>query len=206
MQAILKLITILWLIAATLVFTSCSSTPAPSQSGTVTTQAAFETNSGYGGQLVVAAIATTNIVVSLDSAARKIGLRAPDGKFSTYTAGAEVVNFGQIKVGEQVRATVVEEMAVNLIPANSPQKFDASAVVARAPSGARPGARSLETITFTAKVLSINAWQDQVTLQLPDGQTKTVGVREAINLADFQPGDEVRVRLTQALAVLVENP
>ena len=59
---------------------------------------------------------------------------------------------------------------------------------------------------FTARVVSINPWQEQITLQLPDGQTKTVTVSDAVNLADFNPGDAVRVRLTRALALSVENP
>jgi S1-C subfamily serine protease len=72
--------------------------------------------------------------------------------------------------------------------------------------GTKPGVVSLDTLDFTAKVLAIDPWQHQVTLQTADGRTKPVRVGEYVNLADFNVGDEVVVRLTQALAILVEKP
>jgi hypothetical protein len=204
---ILKSATAICLTAALLASVSCSSTPPPSNTGPVTTEAAFQNETGFAGQTIVNTFAATNTVVSLDPATRKIGLRSADGRITTYTAGPDVVNFSQIKVGDQVRATMVEETAINMIPASSPGEISGSGVFARAQPGAKPGAASLDTITFTAKIISTNPWLHQVTLQLADGETKTITIRDdLINLANFNPGDEVRVRRTEALALLVEKP
>ena len=209
LRIILKSVAALLPTAALLTFAACSSKPPPSNSSPVTNNfahSAFPYYTGLGGDVVVDSLAMTNIVVSLDPAARKIELRRADGSVFSYTAGPQVVNYDKIKVGDLVKATVVEEMAVYLIPAGSPEQISTNTVVVRDKTGALAGAHSLETIKLTAKILSIDAWGGRVTLQLPGGSTKTVKVRAEINLADFQPGDEVRVRLTQALAVLLENP
>jgi len=74
------------------------------------------------------------------------------------------------------------------------------------PNGAEPGVKTVNILSYTAKVLAIDLVGHQATLQMADGQTKTMKVREAVNLADFSPGDTVSVRLTEATTILVENP
>jgi hypothetical protein len=204
---ILKSAAALCLTAVLLASASCSSTPPPSSTGPVTTEAAFQNETGFAGQTIVNTTATTNMVVLLDPATRKIGLRRVDGHVTTYTAGPDVVNFNEIKIGDRVRATIVDEIAISMIPAGSPGEIGGSGVIARAQPGAKPGAARLDTTTFTATIVSTNPWRHQVTVQMADGQTKTITIRnDLINLADFNTGDEVRVRLTQALALLVEKP
>jgi hypothetical protein len=61
-------------------------------------------------------------------------------------------------------------------------------------------------LSFTGKVLAIDLIGHQATLQLADGQTRTVRVRKAVNLADFNPGDTVSVRITETTTILVETP
>ena len=45
-----------------------------------------------------------------------------------------------------------------------------------------------------------------MTLQLPDGTTKTIKVGEAVNLADVSVGETVSVKSTQATLVVLEKP
>ena len=52
----------------------------------------------------------------------------------------------------------------------------------------------------------INAWANQVTLQLANGQTKTVKAPENVNLANVNVGDMVAVRITEATTLLLEKP
>jgi len=192
--------------AALLAFTSCSSPPAPAKSNQPTNPAAYADQGSFAGQMVVDSITRTDTVVAIDAAQRQIELKHADGKITGYKCGPEVRNFDQIKVGDQVKATVVDEMAVFLKPASATQTLSATGVAVGARLGAKPGVVSLDTLDFTAKVLAIDPWQHQVTLQTADGRTKPIRVGEFVNLADFNVGDEVVVRLTQALAVLVEQP
>jgi hypothetical protein len=199
--------TVMLLLPAILMaFTSCSSTPTSSKSNQPTNPAAYADQGSFAGQVVTDSITRTDTVVSVDAALRQIELKHADGKITSYKCGPQVANFDQIKVGDQVRATVVDEMALFLKPASATQVFTATATVVGARLGAKPGVASLDTLDFTAKVLAIDFWKHQVTLQTADGRTKPVPVGEFVNLADFNVGDEVVVRLTQALAVLVEKP
>jgi hypothetical protein len=186
--------------------TACSSNPVTSKSGAPTSPVAYADRGNYEGQVVVDSVIRTNTVVSIDAALRTIDLKQENGKITRYKCGPQVANFDQIKVGDRVKATVVEQMAVFIKPASQMQSINATNAVVGARLGAKPGVVSLDTLDFTAKILAINPWLHQVTLLTADGRTKPVTVGEFVNLADFNVGDEVLVRLTQALAVLVEKP
>ena len=69
-----------------------------------------------------------------------------------------------------------------------------------------PGVKNIDTLSFTAKVMAINTWQNQVILQLANGQTKTVRAPESVNLANLNVGDMVAVRVTEATTLLLEKP
>jgi hypothetical protein len=76
----------------------------------------------------------------------------------------------------------------------------------RLPGGTQAVAAESEILSYTAKVMAINAWNDTVTLQLADGLTKTIHVSEAVNLADANVGDDVSVRATEAIVLVLEKP
>jgi hypothetical protein len=192
--------------AACLWLMSCSSRPNPSKSYPTVNPATYAESEPFAGQTVVDAITCTNTVVSIDAAQRRIELKHADGKITSYKCGPDIRNFDQIKVGDEVKATVVQEIAVYLKPASATQTLAATGRAVGARVGAKPGVVSLDTLDFTARIAAIDPWQHQVTLQTADGRTRPITVSEFINLADFNVGDEVRVRLTQALAVLVEKP
>jgi hypothetical protein len=90
------------------------------------------------------------------------------------------------------------------VPAST--ALDPARIHVSVPQGVNALAEAVEVLTFTAKVAVIDDWNDAVTLQLPNGNTKTVQVSEAVNLADFKPGDEVSARITEAIALIVQNP
>jgi hypothetical protein len=192
--------------AALVVLVSCSSTPSPSKSNQPTNPAAYADQGNFEGQVVVNSITLTNTVVSIDAARRTIELKHEDGKITSCKCGPAVANFAQIKLGDQVKVTLVDEMALFLKPARQTQSLTATGATVGARLGAKPGVVSLDTLDFTAKVLAIDPWKHQVTLLTADGRTKPVQVGEFVNLADFNVGDQVVVRLTQALAILVEKP
>ena len=133
-------------------------------------------------------------------------LQHPDGSLSTYQCGPDVRNFNQIKVGDQVTATVAESLAIGLMKGgNVPTGTGTSSAMVRA-LWAKPGGRIVDSVGFIAKVVSVNAMKREVTLQTADGQTKTVKVSSDINLANVNPGDDVGVRATRAIAIAVTPP
>ena len=61
-------------------------------------------------------------------------------------------------------------------------------------------------LSVTAKVTAIDLKQHKATLQFPDGTTKTVRVRKDVDLTKRQVGEEVVIRATEAVAIVVEKP
>ena len=144
--------------------------------------------------------------MAIDEAHRKLELKHPDGRITAYHCGPEIVNFNQIKIGDRIKATVVEEMAVSLKPSTAAETLSQSAVVVRAPGGSTPDFKNVETLKFTAKIMAIDTWGGTVTLQLANGQTRTIHCSDAINLADFNVGDDVAVTSVDSTTIAVEPP
>src|SRR5215475_10932165 len=59
------------------------------------------------GAVEVMTATATGTVQAIDPTKRTVTLRSADGT-STYKCGKDVINFDQIKVGDTVKATVVE--------------------------------------------------------------------------------------------------
>jgi hypothetical protein len=197
---VMNLTTLALLPAAWLTFTSCSSTP----QGESTSVAAYQ--EGVPGGVIVQTFKMSATVTGIDQALRRVTLVTPDGKKTTVKAGPEVVNFGQIRIGDQLKVTVAEELVVYLAEAGAPPGGGASALVALAPEGAKPGVLMAETVQVTAKVKAIDVARHKATLQFPDGSTKTVAVRKDVDLTKREVGEDVVIRATEALAIRVETP
>ena len=186
--------------AAMLAFTSCSSTPKVEP----TTSAEYE--QGVPGGIFVETYKNTATVTAIDAANRKVTLVTPDGRKETFIAGPEVVNFDQIRVGDQVKATVTQQLAVYMAKDNPPASEGEATVVALAPKGAKPGRLITNTVQVIAKVTAIDLKHHKATLRFPDGTTKTVAVRKDVDLTQRQVGEEVVIRVTEAVAISVEKP
>ncbi len=200
---ILKLAVMLAIPAAVMTFTSCSSTP-NTQNDTMNGAASPD---AMRGRVVLDAMTGTATVQSINADDRTVVLQHPDGSLTTYECGPEVRNFDQIKVGDQVTATVAESVAIGLMEGGGmPMGAGTSSAIVRAPLGAKPAAKAVDTIGFTAKIVSVDTQNREVTLQTADGQKQTVKVGPDINLANVNPGDDVGVRVTRAFAIAVTAP
>lgn len=155
------------------------------------------------GAYEVETINTTATVVAIDAPKRKLTLQTPDGKKSTFKAGPDVVNFAQIRVGDQVNAVVTEEIAVAVFQNGPPPASAAGAMVALTPIGAKPGGLVAATDIETATVTAVDAPKHKVTLQFSDGSTKTIKVDKSISLANITPGNQVVMQVAEAVAITV---
>jgi hypothetical protein len=186
--------------AVMLSLTSCSSTPKIEP----TTSAVYQ--QGVPGGVFVETYKNTATVTAIDAADRKVTLVTPDGRKETFKAGPEVVNFDQIRVGDQVKATVTQQLAVYMAKDNPPASEGATTLVTLAPKGAKPGGLVANTVQVIAKVKAIDLKHHKATLELPDGTTKTFAVRKDVDLTQRQIGEEVVIRTTEAVALKVERP
>ena len=187
-------------VASALALTSCSSTPG----GETSTMTA--TKAGVPGGVFVETHEGTATVKAIDTVKRKITLVSAAGKEATFKAGPDVVNFDQIKVGDQLWVKAAEELVVAMANDVAPQGEGAASAVALAPQGAKPGALMAETVQVKAKVTAIDLKHHKSTLQFPDGSTKTIPVRKDVDLTQRKVGEEVVIRYTEALAIMVAKP
>ena len=122
-------------LATVLALSSCSSTtPAQGQGATL-----VATQPGVPGGVMINTYQITATVKAIDAEDRKVTLVGADGKDAVVKCGPEVVNFPQIHVGDQVKATVTEQLVVFMAKDAPPQTDGAAAGVALAPVGAKPG-------------------------------------------------------------------
>jgi hypothetical protein len=159
------------------------------------------------GGVVVEAVSKTFTVDAIDAGKRTVTLKSADGQKQTYKLGPEVRNFDQIKVGDTVKATYLESVAIFVRKSN--EKPDAGQVqtVQVAPKGAKPGVIATETTEVTAKVEAIDYKKRTVTLKGPEGNVRTFSVDKSVKKFDnVKVGDEVVLRVTEAMAIAVEKP
>ena len=154
------------------------------------------------GAIIVDTFTASATVTAIDAEKRKVSLTFPDGKKTTYKCGPEVVNFSQIQVGDQVKATVTEEVAI-FIGSGAPPSDVVGTGVALAPVGYKPGGEVVDTTQVTAKVSEVDAKHHKVTLQFADGTTKRVKVGKKVDLTAVPVGTDVTVQMTEGVAIAV---
>jgi Cu/Ag efflux protein CusF len=198
------------LISVTLLLSACSSRSKPQASDRDgyspegTTTVAY--TEGVPGGVIVDTVTMTATVAAVDPATRMVTLVEPDGTRSTVEAGPDVINFDQIRVGDRLKATVEAEFVVFMKTAGAPSNDGRLTAIAGAAKGAKPGGAIADSVETTASVKSIDLKRHRATLQFPDGKTLTVPVRPDVDLTKVSRGDEVVIRVTDAVAVVVEQP
>ena len=168
--------------------------------------AAAVVTEGVPGGGVVATYELTASVAAIDKASRKVTLVDAAGIKKTVKAGPEVINFDQIRIGDQLKITATEELVIAVTGPGETLGDGGAQLVALAPKGAKPGAIMAETTQVAAKVTAIDVELHRATLQFEDGTTRSVAVRPDVDLSKRKLGDSVVIRITESLAIQVAKP
>ena len=131
-------------------------------------------------------------VASLDAGKRLITLKHGDGSTKTFTVDASVQNFGQVKVGDTISATVKAEMAVYILENGRLPNADGTS---------RP-----KTINFNAKVQKVDPSYRLLTLRFSNGRTMTIKAGLEVLLEKMAPGDDVVIRSHEVTAISIKKP
>ena len=94
---------------------------------------------------MVATYELTAAVAAIDKASRKVTLVDSAGIKKTVKAGPEVINFDQIRVGDQLKIKATEELVVYVAGEDETPSDGGAQLVALSPKGAKPGAIMAET-------------------------------------------------------------
>jgi Cu/Ag efflux protein CusF len=179
-----------------------ASVPAFAQKPAATGGTVMETAPGKGTVTSVAKI--TASVEAIDAAKRAITLKGPEGKVVTITAGPEVKNFDQIKVGDFLVVRYIEALSLELKKGGTAlrQRTDQDMGVAAKP-GERPAGAVGTKTTVIADVIAVDPKKQVVTLRGPE-RTVDLKLRDPEQFKLVKVGDQVEATFTEAAAISVE--
>jgi len=145
----------------------------------------------------------TATIAAIDAATRAVTLKGPEGRELTVTAGPEVRNFAQMKVGDRVDVEYLEALTIELKKGSTaPIARTEQAGAAGAKPGERPAGLAGRQVTVTAEVIGLDATTQTVTLKGPR-RTVELKVRDPEQFKLVAKGDRVEATYTEAVAVVV---
>jgi len=185
-------------IVIAIVIASAVASPAVAQTGGVVA----ETAPGKGG--VAQTVKITATITAIDKATRDITLKGPQGNEVVVTAGPDVKNFDNMKVGDQVNAQYVEALTLELKKGGgmTVARSDQGGVLEAKP-GQKPGGVAGRQVTIVADVVDVNPAKQSITLRGPKRTVELV-VSDPAQFKLIAKGDQVEAKYTQALAIAVE--
>jgi Cu/Ag efflux protein CusF len=185
------------LIAATLLAGTASA--ALAQTATVAAASA------PGQAAVLANESVSATVDAIDQTTRRVTLREADGTLLTFTAGPDVRNLAQVKVGDVVTLshTVALVLELKKTTGGIRERVETEGGMRTAP-GQMPGAVMAREIRVVADVTKIDSKNKTVTLRGPKRSMK-LRVDDPKQLAGIKVGDQVEATFIDAVAVTVEH-
>ena len=161
---------------------------------------------GKAGLVSIDTSEITAIVRDIDKTLRTLALEGADGEEVNLKVGPDAVNFNKIQIKDRVIVTLAEELiiTVNKKGEKSSESYD-SLVMLAAKDAQRPAGIVAETTVVTADVIAIDQGKRTATLKFSDGETKTVSVRDDVDLSQHKVGEQVVFEMTEMIAMGVEK-
>jgi hypothetical protein len=158
------------------------------------------------GRVITSTARSEAIVESVNRETREIRVVDAEGNIHSFVASDMVANFDQIEPRDRIVTEYLESVAVFVAPEGMPEMGDAG-LVEVAPLGEKPGVMMADTFMVAATIEAIDAAGRIVTLRNEDGFQTEIRVADDIDLNEIAVGDQVRMRLTEAVAIsVVEAP
>ena len=172
--------------------------PAAAQTGA----AVVAKEPGMAGAAETLKIAAT--ITAIDAATRAVTLKGPQGREVTLTAGDQVKNFAQLKVGDQVNIEYIEALTHRAQEGQHGADRDAPRRPARpARSRRAPGRHGREAGDDRRRGRRLDAKTQVMTLSGPQ-RTVELKVEDPEQFKLIAKGDRVEATYTEAMAIAVE--
>ena len=173
-----------------------------SPAGAQTKAAVVGTAPGMAAAAQTVSITATITVV--DKKTRDITLNGPQGNEVTFTAGPDVKNFDNLKVGDQVKADYTEALTLELKKGGGlvVQRTDKAAVAGAKP-GELPAGAGGRQVTIVADVVAVDAAKQTIALKGPQ-RTVELRIPNPEQFKKISKGDQVEATFTQAVAIAVQ--
>ena len=144
----------------------------------------------------------TSTVESIDKATRSVVLKRANGELLKVTAGEQVKNFDQIKVGDKVVATHTRALVLELKKGEGVRERAESSDQGSAKPGEKPGAYAAKEVKFVADVQKVDAKKGVVTLRGVE-RTVKLKINDPEQLKLIKKGDQVEGVYAEAVAIAV---
>jgi len=160
--------------------------------------------SAPGTGTITTAVSISARVEAIDKAQRSLTLKGPKGNLQTVTAGPDVRNFDQIKVGDMVVARYVESLTLTLKKDGKELLSKTEATdAARSKAGEKPAGIVGKQVEVTANVIAVDAASQTVMLKGPN-RTVDLRIPDPQQFKLVKVGDQIHATYTEALALSVE--
>jgi hypothetical protein len=146
-------------------------------------------------------------VTAIDAENRHVTLEGPQGNSVTIAVDPAVKNFKKIKKGDMVLVKYYESLAWELKKPGEKQAMTKTETqeTTTAAAGEKPAREETRTVDLIATIEAIDKETPSVTLKGPEGNSRTIKVKNPKNLKGVKVGDQVAVTYTESLAVSVEK-
>lgn len=140
-------------------------------------------------------------VLQVDTAARTVTVRRPDGGTVTKQVGPEVRNLDRLKAGDRVEVRYTEALAVSLRKGDGIRVTEDSAGTARSGPGAKPGAAGVREVHFVADITAMDAGAGLITVRGAQGRMFQIKLDNPAVLKGFGVGDQVEGVFRQVVSI-----
>ena len=150
-------------------------------------------------------VTVTGMIEAVDAETREVTIKGEDGMSTVFEAGADVANFDQIEVGDNVTLEYEEGVALAMADPEDDGAPELVIAEARTALGDKPGAAAVEMVSFVVEVVSYDADNQLATVVFPEGDERTLPVDDRMVefAASRKAGDRVLVVVGQSIAVAV---
>lgn len=147
----------------------------------------------------------TVTIQAIDAATRTLTVKLENGEVDSFQVGPQVTRFGELKVGDRIRASYFESVVLELRKPGEAAKAPADTLVGTAGGTAKPPAAGVaRRQTTTVTVLKVDQAVPSITVQAADGRTVTRIVKDKNAIANVKAGDRIDITYTEALVATVE--
>ena len=195
----MKIPSFLLLPLSVLAFASCTSI-------TGETETIVKVEQGVPGAEVIETTTFEATVTGIDTEKRKVTVVSKKGKKLNFVAGPEVLNFEQIRIGDQLKVSLTEEFSVRMAKPGEKVTDELIETVELPKIGAKPGLRTSETVQSSAVISEIDTKKRKVALTFGDGSTEKYPVRDDLDLTKRKVGERVVIRSNEIYEISLAKP
>jgi len=146
-------------------------------------------------------------IVNIDAAKRIVTVKLSNNSTRSYALSNNVKNFDQIKVGDLVKITALESVAIFVRKVDEQPDAKAEETVTVASKGEKPGIVITDTFELIALIEAIDLNKGIITLKGPDGNIKSFAIKKSEeSFKNVKVGDSVVLDVTVAVMIAVEKP